>query len=1054
MVQATDTMEHFRLRRSTRRAAPPLAWTPEQSAVVHHPGGRLRVLAGPGTGKTQTLVDAVAERICDRGVPAESILVLTFSRRAAAELTDRITGRVALTSREPLVRTLHSYAYSVLRAQAIRTGDPAPRLLAAGESDQMVRELLAGHRESGRHSWPDSVRAALSSTAFAAELRDLLLRAAERGVGPGRLAEWGRRRKRPEWLAAARFAREYQDVADLRQGTSGFGAALDQAELTTAALAVFADDVVLAAEQARRRRIFVDEYQDVDPAQARIVELLGSAADELVVFGDPDQAIYGFRGADLRALQDFSADRTVHLTASHRLSPGLVDATRRIARMLPGPGGHRILGSGDRPPTDEAAGSDTVTVRTLPTVAAEAAFVADELRRAHLLRGVPWSRMAVLSRSPAVTTPALSRACLAAGVPMVDGSLAAVPTEQPVVRMLLTVLRCGYRPDTLDGETAVDLLSSPGGGLDEPGLRRLRRILRAAAPDEGPSTDLLAAALAGAGLPGDVPPALAEPVGRVAAMVAAARRRAADPSAEAVLWQVWSRSGLQDGLVEASLRGGRAGQQADAILDAVVALFDHADDLAERLPGAGVRAFVDDVLGRVIAEERSTAAPTEAVAILSAHAAKGLEWDVVCLIGVTEGRWPALRERPSLLGVSDLLDVAAGMPPTVDRRARLVDDERRLFYVAASRARSTLIASAVSDQDTVPSRFLHELASADQLASGPVTEPGGRRRRALHLADLVADLRSVMIDPASQAAEVDRAATHLARLARAGVPGAHPDEWFGLGERSTDAPALAPADPVSVSPSHVEATITCGLRGVLERRAGAAAPTQPQIEGIVVHALIAGLAAGLGADDLSRHVDEHLARQSHLPPWQVERSRRALRAMAEAAAQWVESRGAGRTAVGSEVAIEADLPGAGDEGRIRIAGRIDWLDRTPDGSLVVVDFKTGATVPSKAAVAENAQLGIYQLAIELGGLGTGATAPARESTPGGAELVYLRAGRPQLRVQDPPSATDLDLWRTGVREAARQWSGSVVTAQENGRCDRCPVRSSCPLQSSGRQVTR
>ena len=233
---------------------------------------------------------------------------------------------------------------------------------------------------------------------------------------------------------------------------------------------------------------------------------------------------------------------------------------------------------------------------------------------------------------------------------------------------------------------------------------------------------------------------------------------------------------------------------------------------------------------------------------------------------------------------------------------------------------------------------------------------------------------------------------------------------------------------VSVSPSHVEAALTCGLRGVLERRAGGAESTQPQIEGIVVHALVAGLAAGLGADELTRHVDEHLARQTHLPPWQVERSRRALRAMAEAAA-----------ALGRRAAEPAGPPSArrwrsppicrrrtATTDAVRIAGRIDWLDRTADGALVVVDFKTGATVPSKAAVAENAQLGTYQLAIELGGLAadagavsTGRRARSGRSAAGGAELVYLRTGRPQLRVQDPPGAGDSTPGASGVREAAR-----------------------------------
>src|SRR6478609_3352511 len=341
MTQSAVISTRFRLRGPTGVAGA-LEPTVEQLRVISHRGRRLRVLACPGTGKSFTLVEAVAERI-RRGVPAEQILVLTFSRRAAAELTARITTRLGITTREPLVRTLHGYAFSLLRAHAVRSGEPAPRLLAAGESDQMVRELLAGQRESGRGGWPAAVSAALESPAFAAELRELMLRTAERGITPRRLAELGRRRQRPEWQAAALFAREYQDVSDLRQGSSGLGAALDQAELTRAALGLLADDTLLAMEQTRVRRIFVDEYQDVDPAQARLIELLASGADELVVFGDPDQSIYAFRGSDLGALRDIEVDGTVSLRVSRRLAPAVLDATRRVAAKLPGAFPHREL---------------------------------------------------------------------------------------------------------------------------------------------------------------------------------------------------------------------------------------------------------------------------------------------------------------------------------------------------------------------------------------------------------------------------------------------------------------------------------------------------------------------------------------------------------------------------------------------------------------------------------------------------------------------------------------------------------------------------------------
>jgi len=183
-----------------------------------------------------------------------------------------------------------------------------------------------------------------------------------------------------------------------------------------------------------------------------------------------------------------------------------------------------------------------------------------------------------------------------------------------------------------------------------------------------------------------------------------------------------------------------------------------------------------------------------------------------------------------------------------------------------------------------------------------------------------------------------------------------------------------------------------------------------------------------------------------------------------------------------------------------LEGRADRLDRAADGSLVVVDFKTGATVPSKAAVAENAQLAVYQLAIALGaanGIGPvadggqpsdgallpeasladaelpeaslpdeppdfepppddqdGSSGPPAAERPGGAEMVFLRSGSPNSRYQPPLDPAASGAWQATVRAAAQRLASSVSLAQENRYCERCPVRSSCPLQPAGRQVTR
>lgn len=1075
--------------------------TAEQRAVIDNTERRLRVLAGPGTGKTATLVEAVAQRITDRGVLPEQILVLTFSRRAATELTARITQRLGVTTREPIVRTLHGYAFAVLRRQAAAAGDSVPRLLAAGESDQVVRELLSGHLDDGTGEWPESLRPALASPTFAAELRDLMLRTAERGITPGRLAELGRRRRRPEWQAAARFAREYQDVADLRQGTAGLGPALDQAELTRAALALFADDAVLAQEQGRVRRLFVDEYQDVDPAQARLIERLASGADELVVFGDPDQAIYAFRGSQPGAMRRIEVDSTISLTVSHRLAPAVLDATRRVATALPGGWPHRALtvdpagcadpaGWAGTPGSAEpsvpgadgngSAGDGSVVVRTFPTAAGEAAFLADELRRAHLRGGVAWSRMAVLVRSPARDLPPIRRALAAAGVPCSAGPVDPA-ADDPVVRAILAVLRFGLDPQQLTGGQAVALLTAPGIGLDTDAVRRLRRRLRAAHPAAGPTADLVAAAVLGAALPEDLPADLREPVLTARSLLDLVGSVADEPDPRVPLWVVWQRLDLADELLAASLRGGRAGLRADRSLDAVLALFDLAGELAERLPYAGIRAFLDQAVDRRIAVDLTAGVGrlAQGVALLSAHAAKGLEWEVVCLAGVGEGYWPVLRQPQSLLGLDELLaaeeGIAIGGEPSGGPGESL-QDERRLFYVAATRARHRLIATSVSDQDTVPSRFLAELAGAAELAHGWPARPDGTPQRRLQLAHLVADLRRAVADPSAPASVTELAARQLARLAAAGVDGAHPRDWYGLAGPSTTAPPVARHAPVTLSPSAVDSVLRCPLRAVLERRGARSATSQQQIEGVVMHALLDGLARGVSRTDLEAEMERFLTQPTGLPPWLIARTRRALQSMLTAAQAWIADLPADRRPVATEASLSTWLPRAGNPPPsappadhpagdpavpagparpVRLNGRADRIDRAPDGSLIIVDFKTGATVPSRAAVEQNAQLAVYQLALRLGaGRALADDDDPTAGTPGGAELVYLRSGTPTVRQQPSLDDDAAEFWTQQLRQAAEFLAAPFSVAVENRSCDRCPVRSSCPLQPSGRQVTR
>ncbi len=1035
-------------------------WDERAARLLARPEGFLRVLGGPGTGKTTLLRHIAAARI--RATDSEAVLLLTASRRAANEARAAITGLVAnsgegvRTVREPAVRTVHSYAFAVLRRQAAMREFPPPRLLSGPEQDTVVRELLAGDVESGARYWPGRLRPALPLPGFANELRDLLLRAAERGLGPEDLIKLGKRHHRDEWVAAGTFGRQYEQVtllhgavgADSPQATAP---ALDAAELVAAALLAFdTDHELLVAERARVRHLLVDDAQHLDPLSYELITKLGSRG-EFLLAGDPDQAVSSFRGADPRLLADADpdGDRTLRLAVDHRMAPEIAAAAARLAARLPGAYPHR----GAARPATRTSGA--VAVRVLASAAAEAAWITDELRRAHLIDGVPWSQMAVLLRASR-SLPVLRRALRSAGVPLVVPAGALPLGRQPAVRPLLSLLRVAEEPDALDGELAAELLTSPLGGSDPMALRRLRRGLRrleAAAGGERGSSELLVEVLRGEDPLRGLSDVAAAPARRVAALLGTAREAlGAGGGIEQALWQVWRASGLERRWSDGSARGGAAGLHADRDLDAVVALFEAAARYTDRLPGASVGGFADYLAAQQIAgDSLAPVAPEgESVAVLTAHAAVGRQWTVVAVPGVQEGSWPDLRQRGSLLGAQRLVDTLAGLDERapLSATAPLLAEERRLLLVAVSRASRTLLVSAVRGEDEQPSRFLDELVPAPQ--QGPEPPPVFTPRRGLVLGELVGELRRVVCDGEQERARRDRAARQLARLAAAGVTGAHPDHWYGLPEPSADTPLWSELDVVPVTPSTVDTLVRCPLRWAVERHGGADPSELPQIAGILVHTLAQAVASGADAAEVDAELERAWAGVDAGAPWFSRREQARLRAMLEAFRVWLAGTRRELTQVDLERALEVDVPG----GRpMRVRGRVDRLEIDAEGRPVVVDLKTAKNAITGEDAGEHPQLALYQLASVLGAF----LSEVERPDPGGARLLYVgktdrRTGRATERAQPPLDAAQVQRWLEIVRKAGAAAAGPRYTATENPDCPRCPVRVSCPLQDAGRQV--
>ncbi|QDW64580.1 ATP-dependent helicase [Oerskovia sp. KBS0722] len=500
------------------------------------------VVGAPGTGKTTVAIEVAAQALSE-GVDPARILVVAASRRSAAEVRDRLSARADRTVSAPMVRTAAAAAFAVLRARAAATGEPPPTLISGPEQDLLLAELLAGHLdgEGVPLRLPDGLpEEVLALRGLRQELRDLLMRAAERGLTPADLDDLGAQHDRPEWRTAAQVYQEYLDVTALRVGTPDLGSRYDPAVVVDeAAEALLAwEDEVTGAPRPGWDLVVVDDYQEATIATARFLRVVHDDGARLVLLADPDTAVQTFRGASpalvgraaapvrrRAATGEFDA-RVEVLGTAWRQEGDLREVTRTVTTQIGTVAGAVHRGAAVSPvPVPEDGPPRGATVALLGSGAEEAAYVARELRAEHLLHGTPWGRMAVVCRAGAQLAT-LRRALIAASVPV--GILGSdVPLrEEPAVTPLLAIMRvavglppAGYSRgldgvrgtagiddavtrdvgdpaetlierepaasgdpsgfDELDPVTAAALVTSPVGGLDVVALRRLRRALRA-----------------------------------------------------------------------------------------------------------------------------------------------------------------------------------------------------------------------------------------------------------------------------------------------------------------------------------------------------------------------------------------------------------------------------------------------------------------------------------------------------------------------------------------------------------------------------------------------
>jgi DNA helicase-2/ATP-dependent DNA helicase PcrA len=656
---------------------------PQQREAVEHTQGPLLILAGAGSGKTRVITCRIAHLIRHLGVSPAHLLAVTFTNKAAGEMRERVVSLLGPGAAAPLVSTFHSVSVRLLRQHGeplaeLRPGF-TPRFTIYDDTDQL-QVVKSVCRELGLDDKILPARTAL------ARLGD----AKTGGLSP---EEYFRTARDPLAEKVAVVYERYE--AALRRAN-----ALDFDDLlleTVRLLARFED--VRQRLVDRFHHVMIDEYQDTNRTQYRLVRLLAEPRRNLCVVGDEDQSIYGWRGADLRNILDFERDypgaRLIRLEQNYRSTRNILDAAGQVVARNQQRKGKNLWTTSDAGPSLVFyEGEDAEN---------EALFIADYITK--YLRANPTARVAVLYRTNFQSRPIEEALRRYGRKYLLVGGLSFY--QRAEVKDMLAYLKAAASPQ--DSYSLLRIINTPARGI---GRSTVDQIERHATTRGLTFWEALEDLLASGVFPARAQAAL----GAFRDLMGELRRQAAtEPLNEVLVWlreaTGYQRMLEQEGSVESQGRQENINELINAAADSV----ERGESLAEFLDHAALVADTDDL------DEAAQ------VTLLTLHSAKGLEFSLVMMAGLEDGIFPHSR----------CLDSESG-----------VEEERRLCYVGMTRARQQLVLTRARSRRrfgggelevTRPSRFLAE------IPEGLVEDFSPRRRAAADFdhVDLYAERQQV-----------------------------------------------------------------------------------------------------------------------------------------------------------------------------------------------------------------------------------------------------------------------------------------------------------------------
>jgi DNA helicase-2/ATP-dependent DNA helicase PcrA len=599
---------------------------PAQREAVEHVTGPVLVVAGAGSGKTRVLTLRIARLIEEHGVPPERILAVTFTNKAAGEMKERV-GR--LLDRDPSglwIGTFHSLSARLLRREAEHLGfDRQFTIYDEDDRSALIGRILERLGHDRKKFTPRAVGSIVSAA------KNRMTTAAE-------------------LKASAPFDRFVQVAADvLEQLPAELQArnAMDFDDLLLHPVRLFHERPDRLAEwQERFSFVLVDEFQDTNVAQYRLVRFLGKPGNVFAV-GDDDQSIYGWRGADVRNMQEFQRDfpgtRIIRLEENYRSTGVVLDAANAVIAENRGRIGKTLRTT--------RRGGEAVTVVAAADERDEAEWVVRELGARR--NDAEWTDMAILYRTNSQSR-AFEEALRRAGTPYrIVGAISFYDRRE--VKDLLAYLRLVANP--ADDEAFLRAINVPKRGIGETSLAQVQDAARQR------TQSLLALARHGDTVPG-LRPNVRTGLMAFAAIVDRVAAASADHAPVQVLESLIEMIGYEQALMA---EGPEGADRWENVRELVAGAAEWSEEVAEEAEGTPLQRFLAEAA--LLSGSEKISGSAEGVTLMTLHTAKGLEWPIVVMAGMEDGLFPLARAEEKEDGI---------------------EEERRLAYVGITRARDKL----------------------------------------------------------------------------------------------------------------------------------------------------------------------------------------------------------------------------------------------------------------------------------------------------------------------------------------------------------------------------